>query len=105
MSVDIIVVRGDGDKQGDDIVSGLLSDINVALLRGATAINDSTSIYAVSLRTTYRTGVRNGDSVMVTDQFQGETWFGRVVGITHVVERPLIYTDLEMERVCAQHCR
>jgi hypothetical protein len=98
MSVDIIVVRGAGDRQGDDIISGLLSDINVALLRGAAAINDATPIYDVSLRTHFRPGVRNGDNVMVIDQFQGETWYGRVVGINHVLERPTLYTDLEVER-------
>ena len=98
MSIDIVVVRGAGDRQGPDIVSGLLSDIDVALLRGTTAINDATSIWEVQLRTHFRTDVRNGDTVMVIDQLQGETWYGRIVGVNHVLERPLVYTDLTVEK-------
>lgn len=100
MSVDIIVVRGSGDKQGEDIVSGLLSDIDVALLKGATAINDSASVYDVDLRSTFRPGVRKGNSIMVVDQYQGEVWYGRVLSFSHVVEgeTPAVYTDLSVER-------
>lgn len=103
-TVDIVVVRCDGDRQGDDIVSGLLSDVNVAILRGTAAINDATPVFDVTLRTRFRTDVRNGQTVTVIDQFQGETWTGRITAIDHVLERPKVYTDLTVERFINVGC-
>jgi hypothetical protein len=97
-TIDIVVLRGSGDKQGDDIVSGLLSNLQVAQFRGAVAINDAAPHYDVSLRTYYRPGVRTGQYIAVMDASQGRTWFGKIVSLNHVLERPAYYTDMKVRR-------
>lgn len=97
-SVDIIVVRGSGDRPGEDIVSGLLSDLDIAMMRGASDISDSTPIYDVSLEVGFKPGILNGQYVMVLDEFQGSAWYGKIVSVTHVIEHPSYYTTLRVER-------
>lgn len=96
--IDLIVVRGDGDRDGGEIFDPLLSSTEVAIARGTQQINASTPVNTVTLQSIFRTGVRVGQLVEVLDAMQGETWRGIVMGLSHVVEGPTIYTQLEIER-------
>lgn len=98
MSIDLVVVRDEGDKQGSDIVERVLSDALVAIERGTTEINDNESVLSVKLTTNYRSGVRKGMLVKVYDDLQGSVWVGKIVGITHAVRGSDIWTDLDIER-------
>jgi len=99
--IDLIVVRGAGDRDGGEIFDPLLSATEVAIARGTQEINASTPVNTVTLQTVFRTGVRRGQLVEVLDAMQGETWRGIIMGINHVVEGPSAYTELEIEREAA----
>ena len=96
--VDLVVVRGDGDRDGGEIFDPLLSATEVAIARGTQEINAATPVNTVTLQTVYRAGVRQGQLVEVLDAMQGETWRGIIMGIHHVVEGPAVYTQLEIEK-------
>jgi len=97
--INLIVQRGLGDKQGPDITDPLLSSIPVALARGTQEIDSSTSVDNIVLTTTYRSGVELGQLAEVHDALQGKTWRGKIVGVTHAVRGPTIFTDLDVERL------
>ena len=99
MSVDIIVQRGEGDRQGPDIVDPLITTIPAAIARGTYEINKSTSVDAVVLRTSYRSNVKRGGLVEVHDALQGKTWRGRIVDIAHNIQRTQVWTQLSIERI------
>lgn len=101
MSVDLIVVRGEGDRDGGEILDPLMATTAVALARGAQEVNASTPVNNVTLRTTFRPGVRLGQTVEVLDEMQGETWRGIIMGVSNVVEGPVVYTQLDIERAAA----
>jgi len=98
MAIDIIVVRMPGDKQGQDIVDPILSNTNVAVLRGIAEIQDNEPVDVVTLSTNYRSGVRKGDIAEVIDELQGEVWRGKIVGISHNTALADIWTDLDIEK-------
>lgn len=96
---DIYVQRGAGDKQGPDIVDSLLTTIPAAQARGRHEINAGTSVDVIQLRASYRTGVEVGDLVEVHDALQGKTWRGKVVDLSHNIQRTQLWTQLTIERV------
>lgn len=96
--INIIVQRGFGDKQGPDISDPLLTDTIVAISRGTKEIDQATSIYAETLRTTFRKGVALGQLVEVHDALQGVSWRGKIVSISHVRKGVTLWTDLDIER-------
>lgn len=98
MSIDIVVVRQPGGKQGPDIVEPLLSNVVVAVNRGTTEIQDNEPIDNVSLTTNYRVGVRMGQIVKVLDALQGSVWKGKIVNISHSYVLSDIWTNLDIER-------
>ncbi len=97
--IDIIVQRGLGDRPGSDTSDPLLSTVPAAVARGTYEIDAATSVYLVSQRSEYRTGVVQGQLVEVHDALQGISWRGRVVGITHASRGATLWTDLEIERI------
>lgn len=98
MKVDIVVARVPADKQGPDIVSGLLSSESAARCRGLAAIEDSTSVQLVTLTVRYRHGVRCGQIVQVLDELQGAVWYGKIIGITHTARLADTFTELRIEK-------
>lgn len=99
MSIDIVVQRGLGDRQGPDIAEPLITTIPAAIARGTYEINASTSVDVVSLRTSYRASVELGHLVEVHDALQGKTWRGKVVDISHNIQRTQVWTQLSIERI------
>lgn len=99
MSIEIFVQRGAGDRQGPDIVDTYITTIPAALARGTYEINYATPVEPVTLRTVYRSGVSLGQLVEVHDALQGKSWRGRVVDISHSIQRTQVWTQLIVERV------
>lgn len=99
MSVDIIVVRGLGDKRGPDIVDPLLTSVPLAINRGTTEIQDKEPGTTVQLTTKYRTGVLKGSIVEVLDSLHNKVWRGKIVAIAHNSVLADLRTDLDIERL------
>lgn len=99
MSVDLVVIRGDGSRSGEDILDPMLSDVSAALARGAQEINAHTPVSPVNLTVLYRIGIRKGQTIEVTDNRTGGKWRGILIGVTHSIENAVILSRLEVERV------
>ena len=99
MSVDVIAIRGLGDKEGEEILDPLLSTVTAALARAAQAINAATPIEPVTLETTYRAGWALGQSVEVSDSLTGDKWRGQIISLSNVFNGPTLYTRLSIERL------
>jgi len=98
VSLDLIVVRDLGDRDGGEVFDPLLTTVAVALGKGAQLINSYTPVNVVTLKTVFRSGVRKGQLCEVMDAMQGITWRGIIMGVNHVIEGPSTYTQLEIER-------
>lgn len=94
----IKVQRGFGVRQGPDVVDALLATEPAALARGTKEIDASTSVFVISLRVEFRPDVNLGTLVEVHDALQSSVWRGRIVGITHSYNLPILWTDLDIER-------
>lgn len=99
MTVDVFVIRGAGDKRGEDIVDPLIGSIPVAIVRGRNELDERASaMQQVEAETVYRTGVRLGQTARFSDMQTGEVWTGKVVGISHAVDGTEITTSLQIKR-------
>lgn len=83
MAIDIIVVRGDGDKDGGVIQDALLSSLPAALQRGIKELNDAADTETVSVDAGFTPEAVVGALVAVDDSNYGERWIGRVVDVSH----------------------
>lgn len=81
--VDIVVVRGDGTRPGEDIVDSLITTVEVALSRGRAELDEGAlSDEAVLDCVLY--DARLGDLVEVDDSTLG-LWRGKLTGLTQTV--------------------
>jgi hypothetical protein len=88
VSIDIFVQRGAGDRPGDNIVDPLITSIPVAVQRGRNELDErATAQQDVTRETLFRAGVRCGQLARVVDFDHGETWLGKITGITHTVRK------------------
>lgn len=98
--VDIVVRRFAGDREGDDIVDGLLSTIPVAQNRGRNELDEqSISKSPIRYQMVFRAGVRLGQLVEVNDSLEGATFRGKIADITHRIQPTAAVTELTIERV------
>jgi hypothetical protein len=96
---DIIVIRGQGDRPGDDITEPFLATVQAALARGRAELDARSDVArTVRLTTLYRSGVRLGQLAEVYDALQGMAWRGKITGITHHFSGSQLITDLDIER-------
>lgn len=80
----IIVQRGDGLSQGDDIVDPLITCLPVALARGRNEMDEQASGFQdVELTFFFRAGLRLGMVVEVHESLFGEVWYGKLVSLAH----------------------
>lgn len=99
MPVDIIVLRGAGDKRGPDIVEPLISEPVVAVERGRNELDlHSVLQQPIQMTTVFRTGVELGQLVEVVDAMQGEVWRGKITGISHRISGGAVQTTLDILR-------
>lgn len=81
--VDIVVIRGAGDRPGDDISDALIVSVPVALSRGRAELDDGALADAPVLECLLQ-DVRLGQLLEVDDTALG-LWRGKVTGISHQV--------------------
>ena len=81
---DLVVVRFLGDKDGDDIVEELLSTDAAALSRGRAEMDlRSTAQVEKTVDVVYTAGLENGQTVEISDELQGETYIGKIIGLDY----------------------
>lgn len=96
--VDIIVARAPADRSGDDIVSGLLVTLELAVQRGLAEIETSAGKFSCTAEVLFRPGLRNGQLVRIYDSEAGYAITAKVVGITHTSSESTLLTELTLER-------
>ncbi len=94
----IIVARYEGDIQGKDVISSLLTNTLVGINRGRRELDVGEGLQIVNLTSVYKTGLAKGDLVDVDDLYQGEVWKGIITGINHVADGQKIVTQLTIKR-------
>ena len=96
--IDLLVTRNAGDLRGDDVIEPLLGSVATALARGRAEIDaQAERMQLVTVETVYRDGLRRGQLVRFNDSTRG-TWSGKVVGITHAFDGPVVKTTLRVLR-------
>ena len=82
--VDIVVIRGAGDRPGDDIVDTLIVSVPVALSRGRSELDEGALADAPVLDCALQ-DIRLGQLIEVDDSALG-VWRGKVTGVSHQVD-------------------
>lgn len=85
MPIDIIVVRGDGDKDGGVIQDPLLSTLPAAIQRGVKELNDADDTETVEVDAAYTPEADTGLLLAVDDSNYGQVWVGRIMDVSHGV--------------------
>ncbi len=99
MSIDIFVQRNAGAHRGDDIVDPLIGSIPVAIQRGRNELDDRASgTQVVEVEAVYRTGLRLGQLGQFFDVQTGDTWFGKISGISHHWNGQELTTTLQIKK-------
>lgn len=96
--IDILVVRGLGDRPGSDIENPAISTVEVALQRGRNEIDRHSGLQEVSITSVAKPTARLGLLVEVHDALMGKSWRGKVSGITHTFSAEGPYTEFTVER-------
>ena len=100
MTVDIIVIRDEGDKAGEDIVEPLVGDVSTARNRGRNELDErSNQKIPIRYTTVFRSGVRLGQLARVVDSLFGEVFEGKITSIKHVIATRAAVTELVIERI------
>lgn len=96
---DIIVQRNAGNMQGEDIIDPLLTTLDVCLVRGRMELDEACeALQPIALDVLYRDGVRCGQVVEVFDEFFGEVWYGKIIGISHQFSGVELTTSLKVAK-------
>lgn len=96
--VDIIVVRGAGDKQGTDIEDRLICTVEVALARGRNEFDENSGLQSIAITSVLRPLLRPGHLIEVQDALNGVTWRGKLTSIRHTVSLAGAYSDMQVQR-------
>lgn len=98
MSVDVVVVRGDGLRRGADIEDRLLCTVEAAIARGRGECDENSGLQKVVMSCTIRPDLSLGMIVTVMDALQGETWHGKISSVSHVDNGETAITRFEVMR-------
>ena len=79
--IDLIVYRGQGDNQGDDVQDILLSTTSAAIERGRHEINQSAKIIPISIRIPYKPDIQVGQIVEIIDSSQQLQLKGKIFSV------------------------
>jgi len=82
--LNIVVIRGDGDRPGNDISDILLTEVASALERGRVELDEGALADEPVLECKLQE-IKLGQLVEVDDSALG-TWRGKVTGVSHRVE-------------------
>lgn len=92
------VQRGAGLSTGPDIIDPLMTTSLVLLERGRAEIDKASGLQKVRLTCKYRGGVRTGQLAEVHDSLQGETYFGKLVGVAYKARGVSVMLEITMLR-------
>ncbi len=98
MSVDIIVIRGAGDKQGPDIEDRLCCTVAVALSRGRNELDENCGLQSIAITSVLRPNLRTGMLVEIQDSLQGQVWKGKIASIRHTVTGTEATSEMQIQR-------
>lgn len=95
---DIIVYRGAGDKEGEEIFDVLLSEVAPALRRGSYEIDKVSPREIVDSEVVYLPQIRRGMLLEIVNTDTGASDRGVVSSFMHAVVGPTVFTRVQMER-------
>lgn len=81
--MDIVCIRGEGNRPGEDIVEPLLATVEAALSRGQAVLDEGTLADESELETVLQ-DLRLGQTIAVDDTALGY-WQGKLIGLSHSV--------------------
>lgn len=97
--IDITVIRGAANVEGEVISNPLLETITLAMERGRNEIDANTEIIPTTLTSVYRAGLDTGQVIEVLDALQGSVWRGKIRGVTLAMEGVSATAMLRVERL------
>ncbi|MBF0426469.1 MAG: hypothetical protein HQL66_11705 [Magnetococcales bacterium] len=97
-SVSVISPTARWTSPGEDISDPLLADTLAKFARGRAETDSGEILQDVSLTCLHRPGLLPGQLVEVHDATMGQTWRGKVTGVTHTAAGPKLTTTLEIVR-------
>lgn len=80
--VDIVVQRGEGDIDGGILENSLANTVIVATQLGRNTIDENSYQDEVTITAIFRPGLETGQILEIHDSYQGESWVGKLKGIT-----------------------
>jgi hypothetical protein len=95
---EIVVIRGAGDQEGPSIEDPYLTTTLAMIARGQHEIDDAADMDEVTLEAVFRSGLDVGQIVEVHDSSQGQTWIGKIVGISHAFTLAETISTLTIKR-------
>ena len=95
---EIFCQRGDGAFRGTDISDPLLTTDAAKISRGRSEIDAGESLQEVSITCLHRTGFMPGQLVEVHDALMGQSWRGKITGVSHTAQGNMLTTSLELLR-------
>lgn len=81
--MDIVCIRGDGDRPGDDVIEPLLATVEAGLSRGQMELDQGTLADEQQIDTLL-VDLRLGQIIAIDDSVIG-SWRGKLVGLSHNV--------------------
>lgn len=95
--IDLIVFRGLGEREGQEIFEPLLSDVAPAVQRGKYEIDFATPKTVFRVEVAYAPTLRLGDEAVLHDPFTGDVTFCVVREFSHVREGVTLFTNISVE--------
>lgn len=91
---DIIVIRGSGVSQGDDIVDPLLTSTIACMERGRVELDDGSGLHSVEAECVYRDGLMLAEIAEMYYPLRGSVGYGKITSITHNIKGAKVETTL-----------
>lgn len=98
INVDIVVIRGDGLRQGEDIEDRLICEVVVAIERGRNECDENSGLQSIAITSVQRALLRTGMTVQVEDSLQGASWVGKITSVRHSTSEGEPITELAIQR-------
>ncbi|MBF0342508.1 MAG: hypothetical protein HQL95_16315 [Magnetococcales bacterium] len=95
---EIFCQRGNGAFRGADISDPLLSSDEAKCSRGRAEIDAGEALQEVSMTCLHRAGFMPGQLVEVHDSLMGQSWRGKITGVSHTAQGAKLVTSLEVLR-------
>ena len=99
LMADLVVLRGEGDSQGEDVVDPLLTADNAAISRGRVVLDEMSGLRTATLQYVYKEGLKLGDLVGVLDARNNTQSYGKVTSISYQITATEIQAVLKIQSV------